>query len=94
MIINWINGITIEATPAEVYQLLTTPMTLPDLTQEPAPIETAVAEPVVETATKKQKKFDVEKARALRNKGWSYERIGEDMGFSGVTVSAHLRGAI
>lgn len=100
MIINWINGITIEATPAEVYELVTTdkPVTMPDLTQEPAPVETAVAVTTkTKTATKTQptgKQIDWGKARALRNAGWSYEAIGEELGCSGVTVSAHLRGAL
>ena len=98
MKINWINGITIDATPAEVYQLLTAPMTLPDLTQEPAPIETAVAVTTkTKTATKTQptgKQIDWGKSRALRNAGWSYDAIGEELGCSGVTVSAHLRGAL
>ena len=95
MIINWINGITIEATPAEVYELVTTdkPVTI---------VETTVAttEPKIETATKKPatvptgKKIDWGKAKALRNAGWSYDAIGEELGCSGVTVSAHLRGAL
>ena len=94
MIINWINGITIEATPAEVYELVTTEKSV-------TIVETAVAtEPKIETATKKPapvqtgKKIDWGKAKALRDAGWSYEAIGEELGCSGVTVSAHLRGAL
>lgn len=40
----------------------------------------------------KTKDVDWGKARALRKAGWSYEKIGDELGISGVTVSAHLRG--
>lgn len=40
----------------------------------------------------KTKDIDWGKARALRKAGWSYDKIGDELGISGVTVSAHLRG--
>lgn len=34
---------------------------------------------------------DWAKAKALRDAGWSYEKIGDELGVSGVTVSAHMK---
>ena len=38
-----------------------------------------------------RKEVDWGKAKALRDAGWSYDKIGEELRVSGVTVSAHLR---
>ena len=38
-----------------------------------------------------RKGVDWGKAKALRDAGWSYDKIGEELRVSGVTVSAHLR---
>ena len=38
-----------------------------------------------------RKEVDWGKAKALRDAGWSYDKIGEELRISGVTVSAHLR---
>lgn len=40
---------------------------------------------------KKTDKVDWPKAKALRDAGWSYDKIGDELGISGVTVSAHLK---
>lgn len=41
--------------------------------------------------TKKTDAVDWPKAKALRDAGWSYDKIGDELGISGVTVSAHLK---
>lgn len=38
-----------------------------------------------------RKEVDWGKAKALRDAGWSYDKIGEELRISGVTVSAHLK---
>lgn len=52
-------------------------------------------EPKPEKPAPKPKKTDMvdwPKAKALRDAGWSYDKIGDELGISGVTVSAHLKG--
>ncbi len=39
----------------------------------------------------KKRQIDCGKARALRAAGWSYDKIGEELKVSGVTVAAHLK---
>lgn len=55
------------------------PDPVPETPEKPRPVQ------------KPKKKVDWAKAKALRNAGWSYDKIGEELGVSGVTVSAHLK---
>ena len=52
-------------------------------------------EPIKETKeTKKEAKkveLDMGKVKALRNAGWSYDKIGEEFGVTGVTISNRLK---
>lgn len=61
--------------------------------EPPAPravIETPEApKAVIRKAPRKE--VDWGKAKALRDAGWSYDKIGEELRVSGVTVSAHLK---
>lgn len=48
-------------------------------------------EPAVESRrTNKKKEIDIGKARALKNAGWSYEKIGDELGVTGMTVRKYL----
>lgn len=37
------------------------------------------------------KTLDIGKIKALRNAGWSYEKIGDEMGVTGQTIFNHLK---
>lgn len=52
--------------------------------------ETPASPAVIETP-EARKEVDWGKAKALRDAGWSYDKIGEELRVSGVTVSAHLK---
>lgn len=80
-----LEGYDIAGTPAEILELL-------DLLASEVEAVEHSPEPDPEPAPKKSggKKVDWNKAAALRKAGWSYEKIGEELGVSGVTVSAHL----
>ncbi len=84
-----LEGYDITGTPAEILELLDL------LGKEIEAFEGAPAA-VVETpeapAPKKPtgKKVDWAKAKALRDAGWSYKAIGEELHVSDVTVRAHL----
>ena len=56
----------------------------------PAVIETP-EEPKEVIRKPARKEVDWGKAKALRDAGWSYDKIGDELRVSGVTVSAHLR---
>ena len=55
--------------------------------QDPEPEEPKPAKP----KPKKTDNVDWPKAKALRDAGWSYDKIGDELGISGVTVSARLK---
>ena len=55
--------------------------------QDPEPEEPKPEKP----NPKKTDKVDWPKAKALRDAGWSSDKIGDELGLSGVTVSAHLK---
>ena len=82
-----INGYIITGTPAEMRELLQmdTPKKAEAVKAEPA------QKPVVKKPAVKSKQIDWGKAQALRNAGWSYDKIGEELKVSGVTISAHLK---
>ena len=85
-----LEGYKLTGTPAEMLELLDL------LADEVAAVEDPEQGPAPEPpkpAPKKSggKKVDWAKAAALRKAGWSYDKIGEELGVSGVTVSAHLK---
>lgn len=74
---------TVTGTPEETYELL---MLLGIIvTRKPVKTE---QKPV---KTEQKKTVDWAKAKALREAGWSYEKIGDELGITGVTVAAHLK---
>lgn len=85
-----LEGYELEGTPAEMLQLLDL------LADEVAAVEKAAPDPdrggtVAKPKTgPKQKKVDWAKAAALRKAGWSYKKIGDELGVADVTVAAHL----
>lgn len=59
-----------------------------------AKLETAERRPAAVRPKAKPTKTDSvdwPKAKALRDAGWSYDKIGEELKVSGVTVAAHLK---
>lgn len=83
-----LEGYDIIGTPAEMLDLLDLLAEEVAAVEEPAPEK---PKPAPKKAAKPAgKKVDWSKAAALRNAGWSFEKIGEELGVSGVTVSAHL----
>lgn len=56
-------------------------------------VDNSVATAIKNTAPKKKsgKEIDMGKVRALRNAGWSCEKIGEEFGVSGQTIINHLK---
>ena len=81
-----IKGYVVTGTPAEIRELLQMDAPKKEETTKPAPAE---KKPAVKKAP--GKKIDWGKAMALRKAGWSYDKIGEELHVSGVTISAHLR---
>lgn len=60
------------------------------ISTSPAVIETPET-PKAAIRKPARKEVDWGKAKALRDAGWSYDKIGEELRISGVTVSAHLK---
>ena len=96
MIIN-LEGYDLTGTPAEILELLDLvkkPFPPPfDPAPEPNTSERTESKPKAKPAAAqkaKTRKIDWNKARALRDAGWSYAKIGDELGVSDVTVSAHL----
>ena len=93
MIINY-NGYKIEGTPAEVMGFICiaehVEMPVPPYEPIPAPAPAAPA-PAPEPAKRKQKDFDTGKARALREAGWTFAKIADEMGVAPQTVANHLK---
>ena len=88
--------IIIDATVAELKESRILDMIrIPEAKQEvitTTPMAAKVTEPEKPAPKpKKSDKVDWPKAKALRDAGWSYDKIGDEMGISGVTVSAHLK---
>lgn len=79
-----LEGYELEGTPAEMLQLLDL------LANEVAAVEKPKPEPKP-AAKPAGKKIDWAKAAALRKAGWSFDKIGDELGVSGETVSAHLK---
>ena len=74
---------TVIGTPADILEIIRLS-------------ETPVVEPVAEQKEEKpksnrKKDFDIGKARALRDAGWSYAKIGDEMHVSEVTVAKRLK---
>ena len=98
MKIKLFDNITVTAEPEEVYMLLwihnkmskpaPVPVIAPETPESAAPsmVETPEAKPAPV-----KRSVDWGKAKALRKAGWSYDKIGDELGISGVTVSAHLK---
>lgn len=91
-----VEGYRITGTPAEILELLD--LLDGSVTEggcaEPEPVPETPERPMRKPAAKKTtggKKVDWAKAAALRAAGWSYDKIGDELGVSGVTVSAHLK---
>lgn len=87
-----INHYTITGTAEEMWEFLR----LADgwketVKQDPAEQEKPAREVKAKPKSAPRKEVDWAKARALRNAGWSYDKIGEELRVSGVTVSANLK---
>ena len=80
-----LEGYELEGTPAEMLQLLDL------LANEVAAVEKPKPEPKPVAKPAPKRKVDWAKAAALRKAGWSFDKIGDELGVSGVTVSAHLK---
>ena len=86
-----LEGYDLIGTPAEMLELLNLLSEEAAVVEEPAPETPEAPKPAPKkTAKPAGKQVDWSKAAALRNAGWSFEKIGEELGVSGVTVSAHL----
>ena len=87
----YINDFTIEGTPAEIAEMIriyTGPQNFSGgVTRK---VSADPGEKKQEKQAPAKKEVDWAKAAALRKAGWSYDKIGEELGVSGVTVSAHL----
>ena len=83
-----LEGYDLIGTPAEMLELLNLLSEEAAVVEEPAPETPEAPKPAPKKTT--GKKVDWSKAAALRKAGWSFEKIGEELGVSGVTVSAHL----
>lgn len=96
MIINY-KGYDITGTPAEIHEFLfvaervDAPATV-QVTGLPEAEPKKVAEAVVKKQTKARKAdFDTGKARALREAGWTFAKIADEMGVAPQTVANHLK---
>lgn len=101
MKIKLFDNITVTAEPEEVYMLLwihnkmskpaPAPVIAPETPESAAPAVVAVETPEAPKKVPARKAIDWGKAQALRKAGWTYDKIGDELGISGVTVSAHLK---
>ena len=86
-------GYEVFGTPAEIIELVNLSGGVaapdPDHAQADKPVK-PVPKPKRPADKPAGKKVDWAKAAALRKAGWSYDKIGEELGVSGVTVSTHL----
>lgn len=89
---------SISGTPEEMWAFLTldnepeqvAPVTIQTATT-PAVVETPAPAPKPEKKPKPRKEIDWPKAKALRDAGWSYEKIGDELHCSAQTVINHLK---
>lgn len=82
-----IYGITITGTPEEIV----------DMISRIRPTQQKVVEQKVETAVKTPKerkpKYDWDKARSLKNAGWTHKQIAEELGCTEAAVGIHFKRA-
>ena len=86
------NDFTIEGTPGEIAEMIriyTGAQKIVGGVARKAPADAAEKKKADQKESAK-KEVDWAKAEALRKAGWSYDKIGEELGVSGVTVSTHL----
>lgn len=79
------NGLIITGTPIEMAELAK--FIMPEL-------EKPKAEPNKDAASKKQttkKELDMGKIKALRKAGWSFDKIGDEMGVSAQTIANRMK---
>lgn len=90
-----VNGLTIEGTPGDAVEFVKLFCRADQ--GEPASAEVPeedTSKPVrVKPNPRKRKAFDVGKAKALREAGWSVAKIADEMKVSEPTVRKHLKGA-
>lgn len=95
-------GYDITGTPEEVAQLIRlladepVVKALDALTNNVMVIPDGKVEVVTQTkpARKPRKVVDWGKAKALRDAGWTYKAIADELGVSDVTVAAHLNKSV
>lgn len=92
----WIHNKMSKPAPAHVIAPETPESAAPAVIETPesttmSPMGAKVTKPEKPKPAKKTDKVDWPKAKALRDAGWSYDKIGDELGISGVTVSAHLK---
>lgn len=93
----WIHNKMSKPAPAPVIAPETpesaSPAVVAAETPEAKPEEVVAALMMADAVNPKKKRVSVDwgKAKALRKAGWSYDKIGDELGISGVTVSAHLK---
>lgn len=79
------NGLIITGTPEEMLALaqLLTPKPKPE--QKPEPKKPAPKKPAGKID------IDMGKVKALRNAGWSFDKIGDEMGVSSQTIANRMK---
>lgn len=92
---------SISGTPKEIWEFLALEViTLEDTGDEPEqdpaqdkqdPTQKGPEQAPKQSRKPAQKEVDWAKARALRNAGWSYDKIGDELHISGQTVANHLK---
>lgn len=78
-----INGLTITGTPAEMAELL---QLLTPRADKPKPAPKKAPEP-----KRAKLAIDMGKVKALRNAGWTLEKIADEMGCSPQTIANKLQ---
>ena len=85
-----LEGYELTGTPAEIVELLDLLAEEVAAVEKPAPAPETPEKPKPAPRKSGGKNVDWNKAKALRAAGWSFEKIGEELGVTGVTVRAHL----
>lgn len=89
-----LEGHEITGTPVEIVELLELVKKPFPPPFDPAPEPKAPEQPKPKPKAKhspKTRQIDWNKAKALRDAGWSFAKIGDELGVSDVTVAAHLK---